>query len=255
MAQNVTFSHSGSSSSPCNIRSKNVGREFCEILSPKNSFRKPRPYASPATRPNIFAGRITKEKCPFLFRRNWSRANPKSKEHFSFGVPRGFARRWRGWFIRPISAPKKSSRSVYHYSTSTNFCVRNSRIWTDFGGEPKSRFDLRQNPFRLRRKPWNPIIPSQRMETTQTKTKCVLYARKSTEEDFFFDQQIMSIEAQLFELREYAEQRTHWNRKGIYGSEKRQEARARRFCSKCFSILRIVANLLVFWRGIRPSRP
>ncbi len=39
------------------------------------------------------------------------------------------------------------------------------------------------------------------METTQTKTKCVLYARKSTEED---DQQIMSIEAQLFELREYA---------------------------------------------------
>src|SRR3989339_1106078 len=42
----------------------------------------------------------------------------------------------------------------------------------------------------------------QRMETTQTKTKCVLYARKSTEED---DQQIMSIEAQLFELREYAQ--------------------------------------------------
>ena len=39
------------------------------------------------------------------------------------------------------------------------------------------------------------------METTQTKTKCVLYARKSTEED---DKQVMSIEAQLFELREYA---------------------------------------------------
>ena len=39
------------------------------------------------------------------------------------------------------------------------------------------------------------------METTQTKTKCVLYARKSTEED---DKQVMSIEAQLFELNEYA---------------------------------------------------
>ncbi len=41
----------------------------------------------------------------------------------------------------------------------------------------------------------------QRMETIQTKTKCVLYARKSTEED---DKQVMSIEAQLFELQEYA---------------------------------------------------
>ncbi len=39
------------------------------------------------------------------------------------------------------------------------------------------------------------------METTQTKTKCVLYARKSTEED---DKQVMSIEAQLFELKEFA---------------------------------------------------
>jgi DNA invertase Pin-like site-specific DNA recombinase len=39
------------------------------------------------------------------------------------------------------------------------------------------------------------------METTQTKTKCVLYARKSTEED---DKQVMSIEAQVFELNEYA---------------------------------------------------
>ena len=41
----------------------------------------------------------------------------------------------------------------------------------------------------------------QRMETFKPKTQCVLYVRKSTEED---DRQIMSIEAQLFELQEFA---------------------------------------------------
>jgi len=39
------------------------------------------------------------------------------------------------------------------------------------------------------------------MRELKPKSQCVLYARKSTEED---DQQIMSIEAQLFELQEYA---------------------------------------------------
>ena len=40
------------------------------------------------------------------------------------------------------------------------------------------------------------------MKELKPKSQCVLYARKSTEED---DKQVMSIEAQLFELREYAE--------------------------------------------------
>ena len=39
------------------------------------------------------------------------------------------------------------------------------------------------------------------MKELKPKSQCVLYARKSTEDD---DHQIMSIEAQLFELREYA---------------------------------------------------
>src|SRR3989339_1606757 len=51
----------------------------------------------------ILGGQNTKEKCPFLFRRNLSRANPKSKEHFSLVLP-SEARRWRGVLIRGGSA-------------------------------------------------------------------------------------------------------------------------------------------------------
>src|SRR3989344_587525 len=47
----------------------------------------------------MLGGQNTKEKCPFLFRRNRSRANPKSKELFSW-VPAESARRWRGVLIR-----------------------------------------------------------------------------------------------------------------------------------------------------------
>ena len=62
--------------------SKKISRVFCEILSPKNSFRKTESALVPPPA-RILGGQNTKEKCPFLFRRNWSRANPKSKEHFS----------------------------------------------------------------------------------------------------------------------------------------------------------------------------
>jgi len=76
--------------------SKKSSRVFCEILSPKNSFRKTESALVPPPA-RILGGQNTKEKCPFLFRRNWSRANPKSKEHFFFlGLP-SEARRWRGF--------------------------------------------------------------------------------------------------------------------------------------------------------------
>ena len=61
---------------------KKISRVFCEILSPKNSFRKTESALAPPPA-RILGGQNTKEKCPFLFRRNWSRANPRSKEHFS----------------------------------------------------------------------------------------------------------------------------------------------------------------------------
>src|SRR3989339_1028585 len=76
--------------------SKKISRVFCEILSPKNSFRKTESALVPPPA-RILGGQNTKEKCPFLFRRNRSRANPKSKEHFFFlGLP-SEARRWRGF--------------------------------------------------------------------------------------------------------------------------------------------------------------
>jgi len=62
--------------------SKTNQPKFWQILSPKNSFAKTSSALVPPPA-RILGGQNTKEKCPFLFRKNWSRANPKSKEHFS----------------------------------------------------------------------------------------------------------------------------------------------------------------------------
>src|SRR3989338_7014154 len=62
----------------------------------------PRPGGDRVVAPppvRILGGQNTKEKRPFLFKRNWSRANPRSKEHFSL-VSAESARRWRGVLIR-----------------------------------------------------------------------------------------------------------------------------------------------------------
>ena len=95
--------------------SKKISRVFCEILSPKNSFRKTSSALVPSPA-RILGGQNTKEKCPFLFRRNWSRANPKSKEHFS--LVSAEALRGGGGADSFVQFPlEKSSRKVYNYST------------------------------------------------------------------------------------------------------------------------------------------
>jgi len=64
----------------------------------------------------ILGGQNTKEKCPFLFKRNWSRANQKSKEHFS--LVSAEALRGGGGADSFVQFPlEKSSRKVYNYST------------------------------------------------------------------------------------------------------------------------------------------
>ena len=95
--------------------SKKISRVFCEILSPKNSFRKTESALVPPPA-RILGGQNTKEKCPFLFRRNWSRANPKSKEHFS--LVSAEALRGGGGAGSFVQFPlEKGSSKVYNYST------------------------------------------------------------------------------------------------------------------------------------------
>ena len=95
--------------------SKKSSRVFCEILSPKNSSRKTESALVPPPA-RILGGQNTKEKCPFLFRRNWSRANPKSKEHFS--LVSAEALRGGGGADSFVQFPlEKGSRKVYNYST------------------------------------------------------------------------------------------------------------------------------------------
>ena len=95
--------------------SKKSSRGFAKSFSPKNSFGKTESALVPPPA-RILGGQNTKEKCPFLFRRNWSRANPKSKEHFS--LVSAEALRGGGGADSFVQFPlEKSSRKVYNYST------------------------------------------------------------------------------------------------------------------------------------------
>src|SRR3989344_4168589 len=68
--------------------SKKISRVFCEILSPKNSFRKTESALVPPPA-RILGGQNTKEKCPFLFRRNRSQAEiRKARNIFLWCPPR-----------------------------------------------------------------------------------------------------------------------------------------------------------------------
>src|SRR3990170_1397788 len=82
-AEQAEDSSPNPSSSACDFRiQKRISRSFAKSFPPENSFRKTESALVPPPA-RILGGQNTKEKCPFLFRRNWSRANPKSKEHFS----------------------------------------------------------------------------------------------------------------------------------------------------------------------------
>ena len=73
-------------------------RGKAEILFPrKYAFRFAESELKPRHTARILGGQNPKKKNVLsIFRKNWSRANPKSKEHFSLGLPSG-ARQWRGF--------------------------------------------------------------------------------------------------------------------------------------------------------------
>jgi len=79
--------------------------------------------ASPAAL--LVQSRTPQKSFLFLFRRNWSRANPKSKEHFS--LVSAEALRGGGGADSFVQFPlEKGSRKVYNYSTSSNlFGIKN----------------------------------------------------------------------------------------------------------------------------------
>ena len=105
--------------------SKKISRVFCEILSPKNSFRKTESALVPPPA-RILGGQNTKEKCPFLFRRNWSRVNPKSKEHFS--LVSAEALRGGGGAIHSRSKKVRAKCII----TAQVVTCSELRIWSDF---------------------------------------------------------------------------------------------------------------------------
>ena len=106
------------------LRAGKFSRVFAKSFPPENSFGKTESALVPPPA-RILGGQNTKEKCPFLFRRNWSRANPKSKEHFS--LVSAEALRGGGGADSFVQFPlEKGSRKVYNYSTSSNlFGIRN----------------------------------------------------------------------------------------------------------------------------------
>src|SRR3989344_5295878 len=94
--------------------SKKISRVFCEILSPKNSFRKTESAFRPATLPEYLEGRTPKEKHPFLFQKKFHhRQIKKARSVFLSGLPRlceAVAERYER--TRQFQATTRSARAI-----------------------------------------------------------------------------------------------------------------------------------------------
>gem|GEM_PF-1933575 len=123
--------------------SKTNQSKFWQILSsPKNSFAKTSSTLVPPPA-RILGGQNTKEKCPFLFRKNRSRANPKCKEHFSLVFAE--ALRGGGGTVHSFSFCSKKVRANTKITPPNETCSE-LRKRSDFAGA-KIALSIFSKPF------------------------------------------------------------------------------------------------------------
>jgi len=96
---------------------------FCEILSPKNSFRKTESALKPRHTARILGGQNPKKKNALsILEKIHPREKQKSKEHFFFlGLP-SEARRWRGFRRAYNLVSSRHALRTWHISDFGNRC-------------------------------------------------------------------------------------------------------------------------------------
>ena len=109
--------------------SKKISRVFCEILSPKNSFRKTESALVPPPA-RILGGQNTKEKCPFLFRRNCVPAQIRKARNIFLWCPPRLCEAVAG-LIHSFSFRSKKVRAKCIITAPEVTCSE-LRIWSDF---------------------------------------------------------------------------------------------------------------------------